>query len=428
MIVKAKYFLMLILAINLLLPSGIGVLIGGVGFNSSKIVLLLSVLLIMAIIFSRGKTSCSPHGADWWVMLFIFWVIACAFLTGVIYVASVGVALSLSLSALVWCVSYFAIYFLGRLMPTNEYEIGWLLKGVLSLLIVGAIIGILEYILKINFYGEFAKLIGLSDTGGVGGVLYRGDQFRARSAFDQSIAFGFAMVVGYMLNERLTPKVKSLSRNLINTIFIIALLVSFSRSAIAAFFVYWFYVNYSKSGKIGRVGILAIFSICIVLLGSQIDKIFYYDTSMAAGDANLLTRFRDFEFAADVLNFSPWFGIGAGILHNSIAFENIYPTLFSLYDGALDNMTLSILVESGIVGLLLYLGVIFGVFRMARRSNNDVEKRYLIGLGLVLLMASLGYDLFIFPGFGRLLLLLIALSVSASQLGQNADVNRLGAK
>jgi hypothetical protein len=67
------------------------------------------------------------------------------------------------------------------------------------------------------------------------------------------------------------------------------------------------------------------------------------------------------------------------------------------------------------VGIILYTGVIFGVFRMAGKLNNEIEKRYLIGLGLVLLMASLSYDLFIFPGFGRLLLLLIAFSVSGAQ-------------
>lgn len=423
MTVKTKYLLMLILAINLLLPSGIGVLAEGVAFNPSKIVLLLSVLLIVAIMFSRGKTSFSPHEVDWWVMFFLFGVMTCAFMTGIIYDASIGVALSLSLSALAWCVAYFAIYFLGRLVPTSEYDINWLLKGVLSLLIVGAIIGILEYILKINFYGEFAKLLGLDDIGGVGSILYRGDQFRARSAFDQSIAFGFAMVVGCVLNEKITFKDKSLSRYFIYTIFIVALLVSFSRSAIAAFIVYWFYVTYTKSGKIGKVGIFAIFSICIVLLGSQLGTIFYYDTSMAAGDNNLLTRFRDYEFAGYVLSFSPWFGIGTGILHNATAFENLYPALFPLYDGALDNMALSILVESGIVGLFLYLGVIVGVFRMAARISNYNERRYLVGLALVLLMASVSYDLFIFPGFARLLLLLIALSVSASQLGQVAEVN-----
>jgi len=406
---------MLILAINLLLPSGMGVLVGGVALNSSKIVLLLSVLIILTILYFRGKTTFLLFDPDWWVAFFLSGVVSCAFLTGILYVASIGVAISLLLSSLTWCVAYFSIYFLGRLMPTNEAEIDWLLKGVLCLLFIGALIGIIEYILEINFYGEFARAFGLSDIGGIGGMLYRGDQLRARSAFDQSISFGFAMVVGYVLNEKMTVNRKTISRYLMNVIFLVALLVSFSRSAIATFFVYWFYSELSKSKKYVKPAVIAIFIVCIVLAGMKFDQIFYFDKSMAAGDGNLLTRFRDFEFANDVLSFSPWFGLGVGVLHNSILFESIYPELLATYDGALDNMALSVLVESGIVGIILYTGVIFGVFRMAGKLNNEIEKRYLIGLGLVLLMASLSYDLFIFPGFGRLLLLLIAFSVSGAQ-------------
>ena len=407
--------MMLILAINLLLPSGIGVIVNDIPINSSKIVLILSVLLIVTIILKRKKISLSPYGVDCWVILFLFGIIVCSFVTGIIYTPK-SVTFSLFLNTSAWCVAYFAIYYLGRLMPTNEYQISWLLKRVLNYLIIGAIIGIFEFILKINFYGEVAKLIGLNDNAGVGGMLYRDNQVRARSAFDQSIAFGFAMVVGYLLNERLSMKVKLFQHNIIKGIFIVALLVSFSRSAIAAFFVNWLYINYSKSGIITKIGTLIIFCFCAILISIQLDKIFYYDTSIDAGDGNLLVRFRDFDFAIDVFDFSPWFGIGTGVLHNPKYFESIYPNLFSLYDGALDNMVLSILVESGLVGLLLYLGLIFGVFRMATKITNDYEKRYLVGLGLVLLIASLSYDLFIFPNFGRLLLLLIAFSISMSQM------------
>jgi hypothetical protein len=424
MLIKTKYFLMLILAINLLLPSGMGVLIGGVAINSSKIVLLLSLLLILTILYFRGKTTFSLYGADWWVTLFLFGIVFCAFMTGILYVESIGVAITLLLSSLSWCVAYFSIYFLGRLMPTSEIEINWLLKGVLWLLVVGALIGILEYILKINFYGEFARAFGMSDIGGIGGMLYRDDQVRARSAFDQSIAFGFAMVVGYILNEKLSESRRTISHYLINAVFFVALMASFSRSAIAAFFVYWFYANYSISRKFFKLGILLLLLAVLALLITQIDKVFYFDEAMNSGDGNLLVRFRDFEFAGDVLNNSPWLGLGVGVLHNSTIFESIYPDLLASYDGALDNMMLSVLVESGIVGILLYMGIIFSVFRMAGKLINEIEKRYLIGLGLVLLMASLSYDLFIFPGFGRLLLLLIAFSVTGAQFTQCYKTDR----
>jgi O-antigen ligase len=414
----AAQLLKIILFVSTAFPSGIGVVAADIPFTSSKLALLLITLVIFVLLFSRGQLTFFINKFDKYVILFGFIIALCSAAAGINNKASIGNSIAFSITALVWFYSYFSVYFLARTISFNIDDIKNIEHFLINLLIICAIIGIIEYIFKINFYGKIAAAIGLKDTGGVTTILLRGDQVRARSSFDQSIALGFAMIIGIILVEKNNQQSTVLSKIKIG-IFILGMALSFSRSSLAIYILYLTYRTFTSSGIFKRLLILLVFFAGAIYLVEKIDTIFYIDDSLDAGDGNLLVRFRDFEFVGYCLDDVPLFGIGAGLLHNNQLFERLYPDLFSFYDGALDNMFLGILVEYGIIGLAGYILFFYMIFKIRTIANNLKQRQIAIGLLMVGAGASLSYDLFVFPGVGRLYLAVLGLYISELYLIKN---------
>jgi O-antigen ligase len=402
--------LRLIILISTALPSGIGVVISDVAINQSKIALVLTTLAIAGLIYSKNQLSFQANKSDVQIIYFGAALILSSMAAGIINKSSIGVSIAFSINAMAWFYSYFSVYFLSRTIATNKEIIKSVERFIIIVLLVCAAIGILEFFLKINFFGKIADVIGLKDTGGVTSILYRDDRVRARSSFDQSIALGFAMILGVILVEKSDQNKKLLGYIAIG-IFISALLLSFSRSSLAIYIFYKIYTQY-KSGKMfKKMTIVSGAAILAIALASNFDKIFYIDDSLDSGDGNLLVRFRDFEFVGYCLDDYPIFGLGAGFLHNNQAFEKAYPQLFSFYDGALDNMFLGILVEYGAIGLLSFALFMYSIVKN-KIDSTPAQKNALLGLLLVGVGGSLSYDFFVFPGVGRLFLIILGLITS----------------
>lgn len=409
------------MAISTLFPSGLGLDVG-ILLNSSKLSLALVLCLILAVLTQRGQFSFRPNMPDILQLYFIGWLIVGAIITGMVWHGSVGAAVSLAADTLYWVFAYLSFYFVGRLLPIKTVEVQALMKGMLFLIVVCALVGLLESIFRKNFYGEIGQVLGLRDAGS-GTELWRGSLYRARSSLDQSIAFGFAMIAGFVLADYLM-KIGEIKRvALLKILFASMVLLSGSRSAFLVLLMCLVILNYGKLNWYLR-GIFIIGGVAIgVWVLSNLDHIFFVDESLLAGEeslvgqsGNLIGRFQDFMFVLEVLDVSPMFGIGSGLLHNDKALMGLYPTFATDYDGALDNMVLSVLVEYGVSGLVMAALVIIGLLNFTYKMPKCPERTYLGLMVFLFMAAAFSYDLLVFPGTGRLLLLLVALGISAVQI------------
>lgn len=409
------------MAIGTLFPSGLGLDVGIV-INSSKLSLALILGLILILLCNRSQFIFHPNTTDKLILNFVAWIMFGAAVTGLIGLWSVVGALSLEANALFWVLAYLSFYFVGRLLSKTEADALWILKSLLAILVVCALIGIVESIFRTNFYGVLGKALGLRDAGS-GTELWRGALYRARSSLDQSIAFAFAMVAGFVLTNYLT-KVGEISRGIfLQSIFVLTVFLSGTRSAILALLICMWVLYYRKVGWVVRGVVLAGVAVAGFWTLTHIDEIFFVNESLLAGEdtlvgqsGNLIGRFQDFLFVLNVLDRVPIFGVGPGLLHNGAAFAAFYPSLAADYDGALDNMVLSIIVENGILGLFMAALVIAGLFRFVYRLKRSPERDYLGLMVFLFFAAALSYDLLVFPGTGRLMFLLNALGISLVQL------------
>lgn len=407
------------MAIGLLFPSGLGLNVGFVA-NSGKLSLLLVLGLGVVWFFFSNRKIFSPIKVDWLIISFIVWLFVGSVITGSLNMGGLTSSFALVIATMVWVLSYFSFYFIGRFFR-DEYSIRVVFKGLLSILVVCAVIGIIESIFQTNFYGVIGKQFGLVDAGS-GGELWRGGLYRARASLDQSIAYGFAMVIGYVLTEYLVNSQRILWGGYIKFLFILTTFLSGSRSAILVGLICIGVINYNRIGKVTKWLFALVLVIALYWVVSHLDTLFFVDESLLAGEdsavgqsGNLIGRFRDFEFVIRAMDASPFFGVGMGLLHNKNMFAAYYPALVDYYDDALDNMLLSILVESGSTGLLMAIFSFVGIVWYCYRLRKCAEKQFLALMLFIFFSASLSYDLFIFPGAGRLMLLLIALVLSTLQ-------------
>lgn len=418
---RVASILLFAMAVGTLFPSGLG-LDAGVVVNSSKLSLVFVLSLILVILCGRKVLVFRPSPVDVYLLSFILVVLWGAAVSGLLGVGSIGATVSLIVYALYWILAYLSFYFVGRMVSTSTHVVFSLMKGLLVILGVCAFIGILEAIFRVNFYGVLAQAVGLRDAGS-GSELWRGALYRARSSLDQSIAFAYAMIGGFLLTDYLKKEGRISGGTILQLVFVLTVFLSGTRSAIVALLMCLWVLYYKRLNPYVRIFALAFVVASSLWVMANINQIFFVDESLLAGgdtlvgqSGNLIGRYRDFVFVRDVLSENPLFGVGPGLLQNEAAFAEFYPDLARAYDGALDNMALSVLVENGILGFGAAGIAILALIRFAYRLKDSPEKTYLLLMGFVFLLASLSYDLLVFPGTGRLLFLMIALGVSVVQI------------
>jgi len=401
-----------------LFPSGLGLNVGVI-LNSGKLSLLLVLGTVLILLIYSKRRIFRPNYIDGLIINFITWLLLGAFFAAMLNLGGLGGVFGLVVATLMWALSYFSFYFIGRLINHERVEL--VFRGLLYILLVCAAIGIAEFIFQTNFYGVMGKQLGLIDAGS-GGELWRGGLYRVRSSLDQPLAFGYAMLCGYVLTDFLVKTQNIKWGDFIKALFVIMVFLSGSRSTMLVALICILAINYSRISKVTKWVLALMMTVFLYLLVSNLDKIFYVDKSFLAGrdslvgrSGNLIGRFQDIEFVVRAVETSPFLGLGSGMLHNDSALTSYYPTLAPYYDNALDNMVLSLLVENGVLGVLMAIICVAGVSWYCHRLHASPEKRFLALMLFIFVVASLSYDLLIFPGVGRLMLLLIALTISFTQ-------------
>ena len=402
------------MAINLLIPSGLGLDLG-FNLNSSKVSMVIMIFLLVIVARRRMPVLIK---FDKIVLYFLCYVIVSAFFATMSHGGGFVFSLKSVALAISWVLAYFTFYFAGRFIPKSQYDVYFILKGLLCILLVCAAIGILEHFLQINIFGKLGKILGLKDLGS-GDDLWRGAFYRSRSSLDQPIPFGYSMVCGYLVADMLS-KIKHVNNGvLLRLIFLVAVVFSGSRSAMLTLLSSMILLAYSSMGKYNRIVLFLLFLACMYWPVMHFKEIFFFNESFIAGDdaligpsGNLIGRVRDIFFVLKVISTAPLTGIGAGLLHDMSSFARFYPALSSDYDGALDNMFLSVIVENGIIGVIfmVLIGIVY--LKFIKMSSRPVARLYMVTIAFAFLCASFSYDILVFSGSARLMLFLIALSVT----------------
>jgi O-antigen ligase len=317
-------------------------------------------------------------------------------------------------------------YISRNLRPSH---LPWMVVAVCSAIFIEASLSVYQH--------HTGKLLGFALDKGAGSTTLNYQysvpgltQTRATGTSYDSHALGdfVGMLLPLPLVLALTPWVKPLLRIMLGVIAalgLFAVVLSFSRSAwlgsaialsigVALFLIVW------QEGTI--IPVLAICGLLFLVSSPWTAKVIG-DQFKHARYSTLETRFEQYEVALTIWTTHPILGVGPG---NYIYSLRRYD-YFWLQELPVHDVMLWIAAETGIVGLLIYLGIVFGamkrLFRVAWRRKDltgRIAMGALIGL-LAYFFDGLTDPLFREPNVFATLWLLIALAVSLSDFAPESQ-------
>jgi len=204
-------------------------------------------------------------------------------------------------------------------------------------------------------------------------------------------------------------------------------------------FYYSIFINDGTTGQILSISLLSILIIQkyryksalilpIVLLGILAYGASNNNTSIYSAINKIQTGLGDFESGAAVKSVdvrlamltngltivkeSPWIGTGTGSINQS-HIDNLdkLPTTFERRSKTTNPHSeyLSIAIQYGLIGLLLYLFLIYKLFEYTKKLPNDFYKNSAQGLLILILIGSLGTSIITDSGEGHFVMLFIAI-------------------
>ncbi len=296
----------------------------------------------------------------------------------------------------------------------------WMVVAICSAIFIEALFGVYQH--------HTGKLLGFALDKGAGGSTLNFTynvpgltQTRATGTSYDSHALGnFAgMLLPFPLVLSLTPWVKPFLRIMLAALAalgLVVVLLSFSRSAwlgtaiglsigVVLFLTVW------REGTI--IPVLAAVLLAFLISAPWTAKVIG-DQFKHARYSTLNTRFEQYEVALTIWKQHPILGVGPGnYIHSLRKYD-----YFWLQELPVHDVMLWIAAETGIVGLLVYLSIVFSamkcLFRVARR-RKDLTGR--IAMGALIALLSYFFDgltdpLFREPNVFATLWLLIALAVA----------------
>ncbi|HNX10678.1 MAG TPA: O-antigen ligase family protein [bacterium] len=355
------------------------------------LILLLAGLSLIRAIKAREKIRL--RGA--WLLVIIFTIAAAA-------LTLAGIDLTLSLSRIFWLLAALFIAYLISACPAISKRMAW--RMFLLSAILPAILGISQFV---NNYAGSNKYLGLAEQRpevlGVSVVEYNSNlgverQLRAYGPFGHpNILGGFLVLVllsaviyfrrrkncdWYQARPRLFLVLFGLYFILITS----ALILSFSRAAILAallsIFVYWFLADPYSSRRQSQERSWVLGTVCLFLIFLSLSL--YPLWSARLDNENRLSvisqseRLTGYSQAQKIVKDNWLLGVGLGNYTNSLV--RIAPQEPAYFYQPVHNVWLLILVETGIVGLLISLVLIFFLFLKYLPYNQPELAAFLSGL------------------------------------------------
>ena len=204
-----------------------------------------------------------------------------------------------------------------------------------------------------------------------GGYLLRGEGLRASSSFGHSIMFGYSMVVAFGFYLLLQGYIKSKFFKLAGLgIIVLGMISALARGPwVGAMVLICIFLYLGKNGvsNIVKLGMISVMSLALVSVTPIGDKVINLLPFIGKTDkGNIDYREQLIEASISVVAKSPLFG--------NKNFEK-EPEMQKMYQGEqiidIVNQYLNVLLNSGVVGLILFLGI----FVSALISANNAMKR-----------------------------------------------------
>lgn len=290
----------------------------------------------------------------------------------------------------------FCLYFLGKIIFSQEKNISFLAKTICLLSIFVSLLGILDVFFGKNFLYEYLIDNQYYDRYVREALLKRplSTQFNPAPLGSYLL---FCIPFSLILIKEGKWRLFGFLAMVINSV---VLIMTFSRAAFVGFFVsilfYLFNMQKRKMAISLLIGLFIIIFICsFIKFGKGFDRfgvkgmIFGKDYTSPLSDY----RIARMKMVFNILKEYPLFGIGLN--HIRIRFFEFYPQKEDVgYEWRIaDNMYLTILGETGIVGFISFLYFIFSLFRKGLKEKKDCVFITLSTL-LGILVNMTGYELF----------------------------------
>lgn len=374
------------------------------------------ILLLIAYFFyfhftNKSKIALPKDGFDKTFLLFIVYVSVVTVLMFFVYQYNY----STSVKKIFTLVIEYYLFYMAAKSLLQKVNLNSLIKTMKVVVIITSVYGILEFIIRKNLFFQMVLYLKLPFNQNYRTELLwgqiRGGLLRAESTFSHPLEFGafLSLFVPFLLyiafNIKQTKKERIRIAYLLGLI-LLAIVGSISRTILLIVFgiglLYFFMTKRVKKELKKKIAIYS--SIGLVLVSFLLFKFLFPEGLFK--DTSILIRFNDYFMGLKEFMESPIFGKG-------------YGTNLELIHFKIDNFYLSLLMETGLIGTLLFLlafGTLLVGFFRKYRSEQDLNKSdYYLSLYLFVLsflLLNLSFDAMGFVTLGKFFFLLLAMALS----------------
>ena len=376
-------FLFLFIFFSLLLPSGIGIITGGITLNYVRISSV--VFSLLTILFSNSKQKRKYF--SYYIILFNLFIII-ELISSYYSKYNFWVYTGYILDDFFQTVGFIIIlsFYLDKKYLSDRTAI--ILKSVIYVTFIASLTGIFEILSKINIY----KILGIYNELNISffGDFYRDSFLRISGTFNQSLFFGYfiALVLPFMFIALKRFKSNKLFINLIYFNIILSPLLIYFISSRTASLMYLFSIGLILIHKlilkkINTIAMRFIFFLTVfmilILSVTSFNYIFNTTNSLIGtnrdvyNDESLNARDKQVDYVFKMSKISENF-LGDGRINT---FQLIYNTN---YLQALDSYWIRIFIESGIIAiffmLLVFITPIVNLIKLIIFKPGDIFKEF----------------------------------------------------
>jgi O-antigen ligase len=279
----------------------------------------------------------------------------------------------LSIREFIRLASIFLLYFLAYKLIKSQKDWQLLLKFILISYLLPAMVAFVQLIFGLGLtddFGGFKRIYGTF-------------------AHPNSFAFYSFFILGLLLSLVLITKEKTKSwlfenpylfPAIISTFFLLA---TYTRTALACFFIFLLFFGIFKYRKLLLFGLLLFGGLYFL---SDVFQQRIRDLISLDPYGSVVWRFRLWQDIIPISLWQPWFGYGLNTFSSLVEFYRG----FQLGNLEAHNDYLKIFVENGIFGLVIYLWLILGLlFYLLRIFKKSIGDKKILSLGILIITLSL---------------------------------------
>jgi O-antigen ligase len=269
-----------------------------------------------------------------------------------------------------------------------------LFKGLLLVSIFTAIFGWIQYFWMPDL--RFLKTLKWDDHLG-----------RLAGTFLDPGFTSIVLVLGFLSTFSLFLKKRKKSLIAILIFLIVSVAFTYARAAYLALFVGMLCFLYWQKKKVAIVLISAIFLLLIPLLPRTSGEGVRLERSYS-----IRSKIENYRETIEIIRKNPLFGVG---------FNNLCPARIKLFGGRIqshscagaDSSLLLVLATTGVVGSLIFINIVFVIFRSL---DNSIYSKAFLACSLALLIHSLFVNSMFYPWVMGWMLILLGISMKKSKV------------